>query len=211
MVADIRPTLRILESGRFIRGVAAVFFRLVAIIIGVVLAVLWFRSWPVIQDLGWQGRVAFVIWQISFPYASFMALQALYVCTRDNGDGHDSEYVVAPLLARLTRTHGEMVFIFLALMSVPAMLLTWMGGATVMQHVEWLEVKNVFIAGLATFLFAWGLGLMALIGARFVAECIFAFFSMAHDLSLLRRKHLGTGSGTISKDQLNVAGQSERR
>lgn len=203
MAMDIRPTLNLLESGRFIRGVAAVFFRIVAVAIGVVLAVLWFRSWPFIQDLGWWGRVAFVIWQMSFPYAVFMALQSLYVCARDDENQYDSDYVVAPLLARLTRAHGEMAFIFLALMSLPAMLMIWMGGAAVMQRVEWLEAKNVFFAGLATFLFAWGLGLLALICARFMAECMFAFFSMAHDLSQLRKTQIPMGFGTVAEINLS--------
>lgn len=201
MIVDIRPILGLLESGRFIRGVAIVFFRTVAIVVALVLAVFWFRSWPFIQNLGWQGGVAFFIWQVSFPYAVFMTLQVLYFCARDDGDEYASEYVIAPLLAQLTRACGEMLFIFLALMSVPAMLMTWMGGATVMHHVEWLETENVFIVGLAILLFAWGLGLLALISARFIAECLFAFFSMAHDLSILRKKQFPMDSGTVVRDQ----------
>jgi hypothetical protein len=197
---DIRPTLGLLESGRFIRGIATLLFRTVAIVIGVVLAVFWFRSWPFIQNVEGSERIAFAIWQIAFPYAAFMALQVLYVCARDDESADDSEYVVLPLLARLTRAHGEMAFIFLALMSVPAMLMTWTGGATVIQHVEWLETEHVFYAGLATFFFAWLLGLLALLGARFMAECMFAFFSMAHDLSILRKKQFPVDSGTGTKD-----------
>jgi hypothetical protein len=197
---DIRPMLGLLESGRFIRGVATVFFRTVAIAIGVVLVVFWFRSWPLIQDLGWRERIAFTLWQIAFPYASFMALQVLYRCIHADENRYGSDYVVTPLLARLTRAHGEMAFVFLGLMSVPAMLMTWMGGATIMRHVNWLETENIFFAGIATFLFAWSFALLALIGSRFIAECIFAFLSMAHDLSILRKKSFTIDSGTVAKD-----------
>jgi hypothetical protein len=116
-----------------------------------------------------------------------MALQILYVCARGN-EQDDSDYVLAPLLARLTRALGEMTFIFLALMSVPVMLMTWISGAAIMRQVEWLEGGNVFFAGVAVLLVVWGVGLLALMGTRFMAECVFAFFSMADDLSVLRKK-----------------------
>lgn len=183
---NIQPLLDQFKSGRVLRRTLSVIYRIVAVLMGLALLWFWIRSWEFIGDLNFFGGLAFLIWQISFPYAAFLAIKVLYLRAREIKDSPDSDYVVVPVMAMLLKTNGEMIFIFLAVMSLPAMLLTWLGGSTVLYMLD-LDVGNIFFGGILVFLMSWVIGFSALIFAQFLAEWTLALFSIAGDVSILRR------------------------
>lgn len=195
---NIQPLLEHLKSGRVIRNTLSVLYRLVAVLLGLALVMIWFKSWRFMGALNFVGGVAFLIWQISFPYASFLAIKAFYLRAKEVSNYPDSDYVVAPVIAMLIKANGEMIFIFLGVMSVPAILLTWLGGQVITYYFDFLDVGNVFFAGIFAFLWLWAVGFAALIIAQLIAEWTLAIFSIANDVNVLRRSASSTQSAPVS-------------
>lgn len=196
---DIRPLLALFKTGRVIRNTLSVLYRIVAVLLGLLVFIFWAKSWEAIRYMNFFGGVAFLLWQLSFPYAAYLALKALYVRAREIKDFPDSDYVVVPVIAMLTKTNGEMIFIFLAVMSIPATLLTWLGGGFLAEHIPILGVGNVFFAGILAFILSWLVGFLALIVTQFLAEWTLALFSIANDVNVLRRNTPPIRSQAVSE------------
>jgi len=178
---NIHPVMEKLKSGEIIRNILSVFHRLLAAILGFVVVVVWFKLWPIIGNLGFMGKLAFLVWQIAFPYASFLALKVLYIRAGEIMEYPDSDYVVVPVVAMLMKTKGQMCLIFFGALSVPVMLMVWFAGG------DMFSMEDVFVNGILAFILAWVIGFMSLIAAQFCAEWTLAVFSIANDMSLLRR------------------------
>ena len=184
---NIEPLLAQLRAGKVILTTLSIAYRVVAVVMGLALLVFWFQAWRFIGELNFFGGLAFLIWQVAFPYAVFLAIKTLYLRAREIRDYPDSDYVVVPVMAMLTKTNGEMLFIFLGAMSVPAMLLTWLGGSAVTYLVDFLDVGNIFFAGIFAFILSWVVGFLALVLTQLLAEWTLAIFSIANDVNVLRR------------------------
>jgi len=196
---NIQPLLARLKTGRVIKQALSILYRIVAVVMGLALFVFWFQTWRFIGELNFFGGLAFLIWQVSFPYAVFLAIKTLYLRAREIRDYPDSDYVMVPVIAMLTKTNGEMVFIFLAVMSIPAMLLTWLGGSTITYLVGFLDVGNIFFAGIFAFLMSWFFGFLVLILTQFLAEWTLALFSIANDINVLRRNSVSMEKQEVSE------------
>jgi hypothetical protein len=186
-VTDIQPLLALFKSGRFIRNTLSIAYQIIAVLLGLALFVFWFRFWGIIGHLKFFGGLGVLIWQLAFPYAAFLAVKTLYLRAKDITSLPDSDYVVVPVIAMLTKTGGEMLFIFLAIMSLPATLLAWLGGSSIAYYVDFIPSGSVFFAGIYAFLLSWIIGFFALVLTQFFAEWTLALFSIANDVNLLRR------------------------
>jgi hypothetical protein len=184
---DIQPILDRLRSGRIILTVLSILYRVVAVIIGIALIVVWFATWQLIGEMNFFGGVALLIWQVFFPYASFLVAKVLYLRAREIKDYPDSDYVVVPVMAMVTKTNGEMILTFLAVMSVPAMLITWFSGGAMPVLSDFEDLGNAFFGGIAAFLLCWAIGFLMLVLTQLLAEWTLAIFSIANDTNILRR------------------------
>lgn len=187
---NIAPLLAQLRAGKVILTTLSIAYRVIAVLTGLVLALFWLRAWSFIEGTNIFGGLGFIVWQIAFIYAAFLAIKTLYLRAREIRDYPASDYVVVPVIAMLTKTNGEMIFIFLGAMSVPAMLLTWLGGSVVTHLAGFLDVGNIFFAGIFAFILSWVVGFLALVITQLIAEWTLAIFSIANDVNVLRRNSL---------------------
>lgn len=184
---NIGPLLENLRSGKIIRDILSVSYQAIAVLTGLALLYFWFRVWPVIGELRFFGGIGLLIWQFSFLYASFLSIKAFFLRAREIKDYADSEYIVVPVIATLIKTYGEMSFIFLGAMSLPAMLLSWLGAGQLAYYFDFFHSGNVFLSGIIVFLMSWVFGFISLLSTRLLAEWTLAIFSIAHDVNVLRR------------------------
>ncbi len=198
---NIQPILDKLRSGRIMLQLLSILYRIIAVILGVSLLAFWVVTWGVIGELNFFGGLALLVWQVFFPYASFLVAKVLYVRAREISDYPDSDYVVVPVLAMLTRTNGEMALAFFAVMSVPAMILTWFAGGAVDFLGAFDGVGNAFFGGIVAFFTFWAIGFFALILMQLLAEWTLAIFSIANDANILRRH--------LTKEDMPESGQSQ--
>lgn len=97
----------------------------------------------------------------------------------------DSEFTVSPIIATLITTSGEIVFIALAVMSLPAMLLTWMAGDLAFMILP-IGFGDSFLAGVSLFLSFWITGFLSYLLARWIREWTMAIFSIAQNVDLIQ-------------------------
>ncbi len=184
---NIQPILDSLRTGRVMLQTLSILYRIVALILGGALLITWFATWQLIGEMGFFGGVALLIWQAFFPFASFLAAKVLYIRAREIKDYPDSDYVVVPVMAMLTKTNGEMILAFLAVMSGPAMLITWFSGGVMPVLGEFEDLGNAFWGGIVAFAMCWAVGFLALVVMQLLAEWTLALFSIANDTNILRR------------------------
>lgn len=179
---NIQPLMDKLKSGQIIRKILSVFYRFAAVVLGLALLWLWLRMWRGMDDVNFLGKLALLIWQAAFLYASVLVVKILYLRAAEIMDYPDSDYVVVPVIAMLMKTKGQMMLVFFGVISVPAMLMVWFGSSAVFPGSE-----NVFVSGIAVFILSWMIGFLSLIVAQFCAEWTLAVFSIAGDMSILRK------------------------
>ena len=179
---NIQPLMDKLKSGQIIRQILSVFYRFVAVVLGLALLWLWLRMWRGMNDVNFLGKLALLIWQAAFLYASILVVKILYVRAAEIMDYPDSDYVVVPVIAMLMKTKGQMMLVFFGIISVPAMLMVWFGSGALCP-----DSGNAFVSGIVIFILSWMIGFLSLIVAQFCAEWTLAVFSIASDMSILRR------------------------
>lgn len=179
---NIQPLMDKLKSGQIIRQILSVFFRFVAGVLGLALLWLWLRMWRGMDDVNFLGKLALLIWQAAFLYASVLVVKILCARAAEIMDYPDSDYVVVPVIAMLMKTKGQMLLVFFGIISVPAMLMVWFGGGALCP-----DSGNAFVSGIVAFILSWMIGFLSLIVAQFCAEWTLAVFSIASDMSILRR------------------------
>ena len=198
---DVKPLLQLFHSGKFIRLTFSVFIQIIVVVSGLFALGFWFNLWRFITELRFLGGIALLIFQVFFPYAVFLSLKTLFLRANEIENYPDSDYIVVPIIAMLTKTYGEMMFIFYGIMSIPFMLMTWTTGGNFVRNYGVffpnLGVRNIFLLGLLAFLVCWVIAYLTLIFTKFLAEWIQALFSIANDIGALRRNSFSMGKESV--------------
>jgi hypothetical protein len=79
--------------------------------------------------------------------------------------------------------HGEVAFIFLAIMSMPVALLVWFSASFMFP----IDIDDGFFGGLYAFIVCWVVGFSIYCITRFIREWTMAIFSIANNIDLIRR------------------------
>lgn len=193
---NVKPVLEVLKSAVSIRKAISIILRIFSVLFGIVLFIVWIVSWRYINQFNFFGGLGYLVWQLAFLYAGIIITKILYQRSAEIVDLPESEYIITPIIARMTVTFGEVFFIFLAIMSVPAMLAIWLAGSSlfygsgtiglVLSFLAFVNPGNIFLAGIAALIMSWVLGFMVLILSRLVTETVLALVSIANDASILR-------------------------
>ena len=195
---NIKPVLDFLQSPKSIQKAISIILRIFAVLFGVMLFIIWIASWRFINEFQFFGGLGYLIWQLAFLYAGIMTTKILYQRYAEIVDLPESEYIITPIIALVMVTFGEVFFIFLAIMSVPAMLVIWLAGASLgygtgsigmfLSMMPFISAGNIFMAGGYALILCWGIGFLVLIFARLVTETTLALVSIAKDASILRNQ-----------------------
>jgi hypothetical protein len=158
----------------------------------------WILSWRFINHFQFFGGLGYLIWQLAFLYAGIIITKILYQRFKEIVDLPQSDYVITPIIAQVMVTFGEVIFIFLAVMSVPGMLAIWLAGSslsygtgsigTFLILVDVLNPGSIFLAGISVLIMSWVIGFLVLIFARLTTETVLALVSIAKDASIIRTK-----------------------
>jgi hypothetical protein len=193
---NIQPITDALQSGKTIQKTISIVLRVFSVLFGLVLLVVWIGNWRFINQFNFFGGLGYLIWQVVFLYAGIVITKIFYQRALSIIDLPESEYIITPILAVMMVTVGEVVFIFLALMSIPAMLTIWFAGSSLfygassigymLAALNVLNPGSIFLAGIGVFLMSWIVGFLTLIGLRLITEATLAVVSIAKDASILR-------------------------
>ena len=193
---NVKPALEVLQSAKSIQKAISIILRVFSALFGLLLFIVWIASWRFINELRFFGGVGYLIWQLAFLYAGIMITKILYQRSAEIIDLPESEYIITPIIARMMVTFGEVFFIFLAIMSVPAMLAIWLAGSSlfygdgsiglVLSMLRFVNPGNIFLAGITALIMSWVTGFMVLILSRLFTETVLALVSIANDASILR-------------------------
>jgi len=196
---DLRKHVETLRDGRKLHDIVGLILQLLIVLAGVSLIGTWWRSWTPQAglEIGFFGWVALVVWQVAWPLAVFLALQALFLRALEIRKLPSGRYTVAPMVELVLRGIGEAAMAALLVMAVPAMLVVWCNGFPLVLHLL-PSLPNLaacllrasdgprFWSGISTLVALPAQGLVALIGSYFVAEAVIALFAIAEDVGELR-------------------------
>jgi hypothetical protein len=193
---NIKPVLEFLQSPKSIQKAISIILRIFAVLFGVMLLIVWIVSWRFINEFQFFGGLGYLIWQLAFLYAGILTTKILYQRYTEIVDLPESEYIITPIIALIMVTFGEVFFIFLAIMSVPAMLAIWLAGASLtygsgsigmfLSVLPFISPGNIFLAGIYVLILCWVIGFLTLIFARLITETTLALVSIAKDASIIR-------------------------
>lgn len=194
---NIKPVLEALQSGKSIQKAISIVLRILAVLFGIGLFVVWIGSWRYINQFNFFGGLGYLIWQLAFLYAGIIVTKILYQRSAEIAEMPESEYIITPIIAQIMVTFGEVIFIFMAMMSVPAMLTVWFAGSSLfyggsaigfmLSSLNVINTGNIFLAGIGVLIMSWVFGFLALIISRLITETTLALVSIAKDASILRR------------------------
>lgn len=136
-----------------------------------------------LNDITFTQGITLLIWQIFFPIAAFICLKAIFLRGSDIVRLPNSEFVIAPIIAIFITLHGEIAFIFLAIMSIPTFLSVWFSASFMFP----VDFNYGFIGGVFAFILCWVIGFSIYCITRFIRECTMAIFSIANNIDLIRR------------------------
>lgn len=193
---NIKPVTEGLQSPKTIQKAISIILRIFTLLLGLVLLIVWIISWRYINHFKFFGGLGYLIWQLAFLYAGIIVVKILYQRFTDIVDLPESEYIITPIIARMMVTFGEIFFIFLAIMSVPAMLAIWLAGSSLfygagsigifLSLVDIINPGSIFMAGISVLIMSWVIGFLVLILARLTTETVLALVSIAKDASMIR-------------------------
>ena len=193
---NVKPVLEFLQSPKSIQKSISILLRVFAVIFGIGLFIVWIASWRYINNFRFFGGLGYLVWQLAFLYAGIMITKILYQRFAGIVDLPESEYIITPIIAMMIVTFGEIFFIFMAIMSVPAMLAVWLAGASLtvgsgsigafLSMMSFVNPGNLFLAGIFVLILSWVVGFLTLIFARLLTETTLALVSIAKDASILR-------------------------
>ena len=195
---NVKPVLEFLQSSKSIQKTISIILRVFTALFGLVLFIVWIVSWRYINHFKFFGGLGYLIWQLAFLYAGIITIKILYQRFTEIVDLPKSEYVITPIISRVMVTFGEVFFIFLAVMSVPAMLAIWLAGSSLsfgmgsiglfLSVVGFVDPGSIFLAGITVLIMSWVIGFLVLIFARLTTETVLALVSIAKDASIIRTK-----------------------
>lgn len=194
---NTQPVLDTLKSGKSIQKAISIVLRIFAVIFGIALFVSWILSWRFINQFNFFGGLGYLVWQLFFIFAGVFVTKILYQRAVEITELPESDYIITPIIALALVTFGEVVFIFLAIMSVPAMIAIWFAGTSllyfapgslgmVLSFLDVINPQNIFLAGISVLVMAWVIGFLTLILTRLFTETVLALVSIAKDASAIR-------------------------
>lgn len=195
---NIRLVLDSLNNGGIIRSVFGNAVKIYSVLMGIALLYWWFRTFTILGDISFLGGIALLIWQLFFPVAGFLCLKAIFLRGGDIKNMPDSEFIISPIIALFITLHGEIAFIFLGVMSIPATLLFWLGASSVVP-IDFLDAG--IMGGLLVFVSSWVVGFSIYCMSRFIREWTMALFSIARNVDIIQqnntesKKHAVEGNG----------------
>lgn len=182
-----RPFIDAFTQGEPSRKLMAMFVKAFAALAGLGGAILWFAAWELIWPLGPWAAMAFTFSQIVMVAAVVKVVQIIYLRGEAIARVPDDALATVSILSLLCRLPGEVAMIFFAVFSLPAMLLTWSGAASVVSAFGVPAASGpAFASGLLAFVTCWVMGVGALAASYVVAESLAALRSMALDLRAMR-------------------------
>lgn len=196
---NINPVLEFLQSPKSIQKSISIILRIFAVLFGILLFITWIASWRYINNFKFFGGLGYLVWQLAFLYAGILVTKILYQRFADIVDLPESEYIITPIIALMMVTFGEIFFLFLAIMSVPAALAVWLAGSSLStgsgsigmflaMFSGYITPGNIFLAGIFVLILSWVIGFLTLIFARLLTETTLALVSIAKDASILRKQ-----------------------
>ena len=194
---NTQPILDTLKSGKSIQKAISIVLRIFAVIFGIALFVTWILSWRFINQFNFFGGLGYLIWQLFFIFAGVFVTKILYQRAVEITELPESDYIITPIIALALVTFGEVVFIFLAIMSIPAMLTIWFAGLSllysasgslgmILSFLDVINPQNIFFAGISVLVMSWVIGFLTLILTRLFTETVLALVSIAKDASAIR-------------------------
>jgi hypothetical protein len=194
---NTKPVLETLKSPKAIQKVISIILRIFTVVFGFILFVLWIRSWRFINQFKFFGGLGYLIWQLFFLFALVYITKIMYQRFVEITDLPESDYIITPIIALLLVTFGEVIFIFFAIMSVPAMLAVWLAGTSlyytggtlgmILSSINAVNPQNIFLAGISIFVMSWVVGFLTMIFTRLFMETALALVTIAKEASTLRR------------------------
>lgn len=195
---NINPVLEFLQSPKSIQKSISIILRVFAVMFGIMLFLVWIASWRYINNFRFFGGLGYLVWQLAFLYAGIIITKILYQRFTEIVDLPKSDYIITPIIALIMVTFGEVFFIFMAIMSVPAMLAVWLAGSALtvgsgsvgafLSMLSFVNPGNLFLAGIFVFILSWVVGFLTLIFVRLLTETVLALVSIAKDASIIRTK-----------------------
>ena len=196
-ILDLRKPVEALRDGLRLHDVVGLILQLLVVAAGVALVGVWFGRWSPGTKIGFFGWIALIVWQVAWPLAVFLALQALFLRALEIRKLPPAQYTVAPMVEKMLRGFGEAAMAFLAVLAVPALLVVWFSGRPLLMHLlpslpnlisvmPWLGEGGRFWTGILALAALPAQGLITLIGCYFSAEAVIALFAIAEDVRVLR-------------------------
>jgi len=183
---NVRLVLESLSNGETIRKVFGRCVQAYSIISGCALLYVWIRIFEALNYMSFKQGITLLIWQAFFPIAAFMCLKAIFLRGSDILRLPNSEYVIAPIIAIFITLHGEVAFIFLGIMSIPAAFLVWFSASFIIPFP--VEFGDGLKSGVFAFVSFWVAGFFIYCVTRLIREWTMAIFSIANNVDLLRRE-----------------------
>ena len=195
-ILDLRTHLDQLRDGRKLHDIVGLVLQILLLMAGISLVGTWWRTWSPGSGLKFFGWAALVVWQLAWPLAVFLALQALFLRASEVRRLPASRYIVAPMIECLLRGFGEAVLVASLVLAVPAMLAVWCSGTRLLLHLlpsmpnlamvfPWMDGPR-FWSGFLALAVLPAQGLITLLAAYFGAEALTAVFAIADDVRALR-------------------------
>jgi hypothetical protein len=186
----VEPVLTAMNRGPVLRQTLSFLVQLGAVLIGLRLFVDWCRMWPVIKNTSFVEGLGFALFLLGLLYGGFLALETMFIRGGAIRELPESDYVVSPIVGLLAAMFGEMAFVFLGIISVPAMVGVWCGTMAIPSLPllwQW-QGDNTFLNGISMFLSCWLTGLFALVVTRWLKESTLAVIQIAQDVHVIRGK-----------------------
>jgi hypothetical protein len=206
---SIRPLLDLMSQRDVTQRVIGRLLQAFAVLVAVGCTVIWFAAWELIWPLGPWGAMAFTFSQIALIAAFAKIVHMVYARGLEISRMPEGEMATLATLAPMIRLPGEMAAVFLAVFSLPAMLLTWAGAGSVVSAfgVPVLGIPAIS-AGLLAFVTCWVMGVSALVASHVLAASIEALRSIACDLRAMRRGEAASAP-SHSKSAMQPASQQQ--
>jgi len=182
-IINVRALLDSLADGSTIRHTFGTLLKAYAIISGLILFYAWCQFFQLLNVLTFTQGLVLLIWQIFLIFASFVCLKAVFLRGGDISRLPDSDFIITPIISIIITLHGEIAFIFLAIMSLPASLVIWFS----VNFVFPIENVGQEKGAMMTFLGCWFVGFLLYCITRCIREWIMAIFSIANNVDLIRR------------------------
>jgi hypothetical protein len=183
----VEPALEALNRGPVLRKGLGFLVQLAAVLLALFAFSDWCRMWPVLRHQSFVEGLGYALMLLGLLYGGFLALQTMFVRGGQIRELPESEFVAAPIAGMLAALWGEMLFLFLAIVSAPVMVGVWCESRGVSIPLFWRgNSDNRFLDGLFLFLSCWITGFAALVAGRLIKEWLSAVIGIAQDVRAIR-------------------------